>query len=90
MPRVKKEGKLATKPKEWYRLPREIMDLLKPTETEEEVTAYFEDIRYCIELNICTDCGQGVIFNDTNRDEHVKEYGISGLCKACQIKAFGE
>lgn len=87
---MRKQGKLDTKPKSYYKLSPEIMELLRPTETEEEVNAYFEHIEYCIGLNICSECGQGVIITDDNREEHIKEYGISGLCKACQIKVFGE
>lgn len=87
---MRKEGKLNSSPKDFYKVAPEILALLRPTETEEQVSKYFDHIKLCIELDVCSDCGQGVIFTSSNREEHVKEYSISGLCVACQIKAFGE
>lgn len=80
---------LAYPPKEYYPLPTEVRELLLVKETEEQITSYFEQIEFCKELNICMECGQGVVFNSENREEHLKEYTISALCKHCQEKIFG-
>ena len=88
--RPNEEGKLETNPQGHYKISPAMKAVLRSAETDEEVTEYFENVKYCIELNLCVDCGQDVSFTGACRDEHVKEYSISGLCKACQIKAFGE
>lgn len=86
---LKNEAKVAYPPKEFYKISQALMDVLHADETKEECNAYFANIEYCKELNICVDCGQGIVPDDTWKREHFKEYTISGLCKTCQIKAFG-
>jgi hypothetical protein len=88
--RARIQGNIETSNQGQYRLDPSIKALLRPTETEVEVDAYFNDLALCVELGICADCGEPVIFDEEYRDEHIKEYGISALCKLCQIKEFGE
>lgn len=76
--------------KKEYSLSPTVREFLTATETKEEVDAYFEHIYHCIGEEICADCGQPVnLDGEFYRAEHVKEYSISGLCRECQIKAFG-
>lgn len=78
-------------PKEYYPLDPSIKELLRATETKEEVDAYFEHIYHCICKEICADCGHAIKFEEHEyRSEHIKEYNISGLCKSCQEETFGK
>lgn len=80
---------VAYPPKEYYPLPRDLRRKLTLRESKEEIDDFFSQIELCKELNICMECGQGVVFNNENREEHLKEYSISALCKHCQEKIFG-
>lgn len=80
---------LAYPPKEYYPLPDKVKALLLTNYSKEEIDTYYRQIEYAKDLNICLECGQGVIFNEEHREEHIKEYSISALCKHCQEKIFG-
>jgi hypothetical protein len=79
------------KPRDNYELPLELKARLFMDESKEEIDAYFEHIYHCIGQEVCADCGHAIdTESEEYRAEHIKEYSISGLCKKCQVLAFGE
>ena len=83
------EAKVAYAPSDIYPISDEMREMLFAEETVEECEAYFAHIEDCIEQNICSECGQPVNVTSDYMPDNIKEYSISGLCKTCQIKAFG-
>lgn len=80
---------LAYPPKEYYPLPALVKKLLLTDYTKEEIDTYYKNIECAKDLNVCVECGQSVLWSSEHREEHIKEYSISALCKHCQDKVFG-